>query len=59
MDRTSFMIKAGFSYSTDGFIFVLLYIQSISYWEYWQQPHYCKHGEINAHRNHCNDKSKN
>ena len=37
MDWRNFMIKADFSYSTDGFIFVLQYTQSISYWEYWQQ----------------------
>jgi len=53
------MIKADFAYSRDGSIFVLLYIQSISYWEYCQQHHHCKHGENNAHRNHGNDKSKN
>lgn len=59
MGRRNFMIKAFFSYYTDSFIFVLLHIQSISYWEYWQQQHYCKHGDINVHRIHGNDKSKN
>jgi hypothetical protein len=53
------MIKADFSYSTDDSIFDLLYTQSISYWEFWQQLHHCKHGEINAHRNHGNERFKN